>query len=142
MDVGNKNPDNAALKKQLRVIKGIILGLLIAMVAIDLVLVFSEEQGFPTFSKVFLDHRTELIWVNFLYGGVMTKIFWYRTVDKPRWEFSGFLIFAGIVVALFITGMLLTLEVSTPYQILILIGGGAAAYAIWPQYVPTTSQSN
>lgn len=122
------------VKKGLKIIKAIIIIVLGIMVVIDVVLVFSEEQGFPTFSKVFKEHRTELIWLNLFFGGLVSKIFFNRKVKKQHWEFSGFLTFLVIVLMLSVLGQIMIIEVETPYQLMILICGGILAYRVWPQY--------
>ncbi len=123
------------MQRRLKIIKIIIIVALGAMIVIDLILVVSKE--YPTFSQIFLKHRTELIWFNFLYGGLMTKIFFNRKVKEKHWEFSGFLSFMVIVVMLFVLGQNMEIHMNTPYQIMFLICGAILAYRVWPQYSPT-----
>lgn len=121
-------------KSKLKFIKWLIAGLLGTMVLIDVVLVVSEQHGFPTFSRVFRDHRTELMWMNLLFGGLITKIFFNRKVKEKHWELSGFLTFMVIAVMLYVLGQIMVIEVDTPYQLMILVCGGILAYRVWPQY--------
>ena len=105
------------------------------MVIIDVFLVFNEANGFPTFSKVFKDHRAELIWMNFLYGGLMTKIFFNRTVNlaaKEVWGFSGYL---SIMFLVGLLGYLIPEEPHNLVHLAIMFIGGYVAYRIWPKYV-------
>ncbi len=126
---------NENVKKSLKIIKMIIIIGLGAMIVIDVILVFSDEGGFPTFSKVFKEHRTGLIWMNLFYGGIIAKIFFNRKVVEKHWELSGFFTFLVIVVMLAVLGQIMIIEVDTPYQLMILICGGILAYRVWPQYV-------
>ena len=61
-----------------RVIKIVIASLLGVMVVIDIVLVQLDDLGFPTFSEVIKDNRTQLIWLNFLLSGLVAKVFYNR----------------------------------------------------------------
>ncbi|MGQ8335031.1 hypothetical protein ACUNWD_00655 [Sunxiuqinia sp. A32] len=115
----------------IRTIAGILFGL---MIIIDIVLVNLEGKGFPTFSKVIRDNRTELIWFSFFYGGLMAKVFFNRRVDIKAKELSGFIAFMMMVILLFALGQLIPVELGTGYQVLLMVCGGVLAYRVWPQY--------
>lgn len=121
--------------KTIRVIKRIIAFLLGAMVIIDIVLVKLEDRGFPTFSEVIMDHRTSLIWLNFLLGGLVAKVFYNRKVTTKRREISGFFTFLAMLVLLFALGQLFTITIETEYHLLIMVCGGILAHRAWPQYI-------
>ncbi|UJH67609.1 hypothetical protein [Allomuricauda sp. SCSIO 65647] len=121
--------------KTIRIIKIVIASLLGLMVIIDIVLVFLEDKGFPTFSKVIEENRTELIWLNFLLGGLIAKVFYNRIVHTKQRELSGFLAFFAMIVLLFVLGRVFTIELDTPYHLLIMICGGILAHRAWPQYI-------
>ncbi len=120
--------------KHLKVIKAIIAALLGIMIVIDVVLVMLIDKGFPTFSWVVRDDRTALIWFTFLFGGLVAKIFYNRKVNLKQSELSGFLAFASILVLLYWLGQIITIKVSTPLELFLLVVGGFVAYRVWPQY--------
>lgn len=119
----------------IKVIKIVIASLLGAMVVIDIVLVQLDDLGFPTFSEVIRDKRTQLIWLNFLLSGLIAKVFYNRKVTTKRREISGFFTFLAIIILLFALGKFITTEIGTPYQLLIMVCGGILAHRVWPQYI-------
>jgi len=120
-------------EKHIKTIKGVIGVAFAIMVAIDVVLVFSEDDGYPTFSWVVRDNRTDLIWLTFLFGGLVSKIFYNRQVMTKEPELNGFMAFAGLVFLLFFLGG--HLECVTSWdEGLVLIAGGLLAHGLWPQY--------
>ncbi|MEM9647888.1 MAG: hypothetical protein AAF969_05360 [Bacteroidota bacterium] len=121
--------------RAIKVIKIIVASLLGIMVIIDIVLVRLEDRGFPTFSEVIKANRTSLIWLNFLLGGLVAKVFYNRKVETKRREISGFFTFLAMLVLLFAFGQLFTIEIDTPYHLLIMVCGGILAHRAWPQYV-------
>ena len=122
-------------KKALRTIKIVVAALLGIMVVIDIVLVSLEDRGFPTFSEVIKNDRTSLIWLNFLLGGLVAKVFYNRKVTTKEHEISGFFTFLAMLVLLFFLGKLFTIQIETPYHLLIMVCGGILAYRAWPQYL-------
>lgn len=115
-------------------IKGIIAALLIIMVLIDVVLVALEARCYPTFSWVVRDNRTHLIWLVFLFGGLVAKIFYNRTVKTPEAETKGFFAFAAVVLFLMVLGRQCVVPMDATTGALLLISGGMFAHGIWPQY--------
>jgi hypothetical protein len=108
------------------------------MVAIDIVLVMLEQHDFPTFSWVVRDNRTNLIWLTFLFGGLVAKIFYNRKVNLKDSEVSGFLAFLVMLILLFVLGQMMKesgIHLDSKYQFLLLASGGILAYRVWPQYV-------
>ncbi len=126
---------NARKRKTLGVIRIIVLSILVVMVGVDFVLVFNEHNDYPTFSRVVRDHRTELIWLNFLFGGLVTKIYFNRIVHEKHWEISGVISYGSIVVLLGILGISIDMRLDTWHHLFIMICGGILAYRAWPQYV-------
>ncbi|WP_420399987.1 hypothetical protein [Flagellimonas sp.] len=122
-------------KNALKIIKIVVAALLGIMVVIDIVLVSLEDRGFPTFSEVIKNDRTSLIWLNFLLGGLVAKVFYNRKVTTKEHEISGFFTFLAMLVLLFFLGKLFTIQIETPYHLLIMVCGGILAYRAWPQYL-------
>jgi len=122
--------------KYIKMVKAVVASLLGAMILIDIVLVALDKKGYPTFSWVVRDNRAHLIWLTFLYGGLIAKIFYNRKVQIKESEATGFLTFATIVLLLYFLGHLIDVKVGPPYQLLILLSGGILAYRAWPQYTP------
>ena len=78
------NKTLSAHPKAIKWIKAGIAILLITMVVIDVVLVALEARCYPTFSWVVRDNRTHLIWLVFLFGGLVSKIFYNRKVKTAQ----------------------------------------------------------
>jgi len=119
---------------EIRTIKIIVAVLLALMVIIDIVLVALETKDFPTFSFVVKNLRHRLIWFTFLYGGLVSKIFYNRKVDEKEKEVTGLLAFFSMVVLLFVIGRNLETAPGLFLQVLLLVTGGFMAYRAWPQY--------
>ena len=115
----------------IKAIVGIMFGL---MIVIDIILVMLEPREYPTFSVVIRDHRPGLMWLTFVFGGVVSKVFFNRRVhqDTDR-ESTGFLGFMLVAAMLFVLGFGME-SVSNWDQLVILLCGGGVAYRIWPQY--------
>jgi hypothetical protein len=125
------------LKKHLseiRTIKIIVAVLLGLMVLIDIALVTLEAKDFPTFSYVVKNLRHRLIWFTFLYGGLVSKIFFNRKVGEKEKEVTGLLAFFSMVFLLFVIGRNLETAPGLFLQVLLLVSGGIMAYRAWPQY--------
>lgn len=118
----------------IRKIKIVIASLLGVMVLIDVVLVALEKYGYPTFSWVVRDNRTSLVWLTFLFGGLVAKVFYNRTVKKASSETKGFMIFFTMVIILAVMGRSCVVPMDTYGEFLILIAGGLFAHGVWPQY--------
>ena len=119
---------------EIRTIKIIVAVLLALMVIIDIVLVALETKDFPTFSFVVKNLRHRLIWFTFLYGGLVSKIFYNRKVGEKEKEVTGLLAFFSMVVLLFVIGRNLETAPGLFLQVLLLVTGGFMAYRAWPQY--------
>ena len=104
------------------------------MVLIDIVLVALEGKDYPTFSYVVKDLRHRLIWFTFLFGGLVSKIFYNRIVGEKKKEITGLFAFFSIVLLLFVLGRNLETAPSLFLQLLLLVSGGFLAYRAWPQY--------
>lgn len=124
----------------IRKIKIVIASLLGIMVLIDVVLVALEEYGYPTFSWVVRDNRTSLIWLTFLFGGLVAKVFYNRTVRKPVSETKGFMVFFTIVIILAVVGRSCVIPMDTYGEFMILVAGGLFSHGVWPQYRVTSDQ--
>jgi hypothetical protein len=128
----------------IRKIKAVVAVLLSLMVVIDVVLVMLEKQNYPTFSWVVRDHRPRLIWLTFLFGGLIAKIFYNREVPIKDKEVTGALAFFSVVAMLLVLGFSLE-KVDRVNELIIMICGGIVAYRIWPQYtdpIKNPPQSN
>lgn len=119
---------------EIRTIKIIVAAMLGLMVLIDIVLVALETKDFPTFSYVVKNTRHRLIWFTFLYGGLVSKIFFNRKVGDKEKEITGLLAFFSMVLLLFVIGRSLEVAPSLFLQVLLLVSGGIMAYRAWPQY--------
>lgn len=118
--------------RAIRVVLAILLGI---MIVIDIVLVSLDKDGYPTFSEVVQQHRNELVWLNFLLAGLISKVFYNRRVYTKKREISGFLAFLTIIALLFILGRLEQFEVTGWHQLAVMICGAVVGQRIWPQYV-------
>ena len=121
-------------RNKIRIIKAIVAALLVAFIIIDIILVAKGSKGWPTFSRVVKLNRTSLIWLTFLYGGLVAKVFYNRKVVQKTSEVSGFFAFMSVVILLFALGRIIDVEISTAYEFLLLVCGGILAYRVWPQY--------
>lgn len=119
---------------EIRTIKIVVAVMLGLMVLIDIVLVTLEGKDYPTFSYVVKNLRHRLIWFTFLYGGLLSKIFYNRRVGDRKKEVTGLLAFFSIVFLLFVIGRSLETAPSLFLQLLLLATGGILAYRVWPQY--------
>lgn len=127
----------------IRKIKMVIAGLLGVMVLIDVVLVALEQYGYPTFSWVVRDNRTSLVWLTFLFGGLVSKVFYNRTVKRATSETKGFMVFFTMVIILAVIGRSCVIPMDTFGEFMILVAGGLFAHSVWPQYrvLPTEDAS-
>ena len=105
------------------------------MILIDIVLVMLEKRDYPTFSWVVRDHRPTLLWLTFLFGGLIAKVFYNRSIAYKEKEFSGFLGFMAVASMLLVLGYRIP-SVGFWDEFITLACGGVVAYRIWPQYVP------
>lgn len=122
---------NLKTLKTIRTILAIVLG---TMIIIDIVLVALGDE-YPTFSEIVKDQRSELIWLNFLLGGLVGKVFYNRIVYTKKPEISGFFAFLSILVLLGFLGQLESFQLETWHQLLVMITGAIVGQRIWPQYV-------
>lgn len=125
------------LKKHLsdiRMVKIVIAVLLGIMVVADIILVILADKDFPTFSYVVRDYRHKMIWFTFLFGGLVSKIFYNRVASERESEVTGLVAYFSIVVLLFVIGRQLTSPPTLLLQVLLLVCGGVVAYRAWPQY--------
>lgn len=124
----------------IRKIKTVLAVLLALMILVDVVLVFLGPKGIPTYSAVIDDHQNEFIWLSFLYGGLVAKVFYNRQVTVRSREVEGSLAFAAMVFLLYLLGRELHChkipDLGLWHQLLLLVTGGFLAYRVWPQYRP------
>ena len=121
----------------IRRIKAVLAALLGLMILVDLLLVYLDEYDFPTFSWVIDEHQNEFIWLSFLYGGLVAKVFFNRKAAEKSKEVHGFLAFACMVFMLFLFGQIFEQHVEDlhlGYQLMLLAFGGYVAFRAWPQY--------
>lgn len=117
--------------RTVRIIVGSLLGL---MVIADIVLVALADKDFPTFSYVVRDYRHKMIWFTFLFGGLVSKIFYNRIATEKESEVTGLIAFFSMVFLLFVIGRQLESPPTLLLQVLLLVCGGILAYRAWPQY--------
>ncbi len=120
--------------KTLRTIRTVLAILLGTMIVIDIVLVALGEE-YPTFSEVIKRDRSELIWLNFLLGGLVGKVFYNRIVYTKKIEVSGFFAFLSLLFLLGFLGQLEDFELNTRYQLGVMLTGAIVGQRIWPQYI-------
>jgi hypothetical protein len=120
--------------KRIRTIKAVVGVVFGIMILTDVILVMLEQQKYPTFSWVVPDNRPGLIWLTFLFGGLVAKVFYNRKVQLKEKEVTGFLAFMSVASMLFVLGFSIE-SVGNFNQLIILLCGGIAAHRIWPQYV-------
>ena len=92
-------------------------------------------EKYPTFSEIVKEHRSELIWLNFLLAGLIAKVFYNRKVYTKKREISGFFAFLVIVALLFLLGRVDGFTVNGWQQIAVMVSGAVVAQRVWPQYV-------
>ena len=117
--------------EKIRVVMAVIFGV---MVVVDIILAVFLKDTVPTFSEVVRDNRTQWLWLNFLLGGLIAKIFYNRKVATKRKELSGFFVVVVLSIVLAALAPLLP-ELDTEYHFLIMVSGGLVAHIAWPQYI-------
>jgi hypothetical protein len=123
---------SAKQRKNAKIIVGIIAGILFVA---DVFFAVKEEEGFPTFSKLFKDNNARLLWFTFLFGCLTGKIFYNRFTNQVKKERKGVLIIGIIVLALIGIGNIgLISDVPVWGEALLFAGGIVCASSIWPQY--------
>jgi hypothetical protein len=127
--------------KSIKVIKTTIAVMLGIMIVIDIVLVMLEKREYPTFSWVVRDHRPRLIWLTFLFGGLVAKVFYNRKSPEKQKEMTGFLAFMSVVSMLLVLGYHLG-PLSYSDEFIIMVCGTVVAYRIWPQYEALRPDTN
>ncbi|WP_343486077.1 hypothetical protein [Allomuricauda sp. d1] len=126
------------VRRNLETIERIRLAMVIifaAMIVIDIVLAVFLKEKYPTFSEVVKENRTEWMWLSFLLGGLISKIFYNRKVLVRRKEISGFFAFVAICLLLATLGALLPKDLSTEIHLAVMLSGGLMAHLAWPQYI-------
>lgn len=73
--------------------------------------------------------------MNFLLGGLVSKIFYNRKVEVKRKEISGVFAFMAVIVILGVLGQLLPEKLDNSVHFAIMIGGGLMAHFAWPQFI-------
>ncbi len=124
-------------EKSIKVAKIVIASILGLMILTDIVLVAVgiSNSEVPTFSRVIEENRTGLIWLNFLLGGLVSKIFYNRKVEVKRKEISGVFAFAAILIILGVLGQFLPEKLNNMIHFAIMLAGGVMAHFAWPQYI-------
>ncbi len=123
--------------KGIRTVRIVLAALLALMIVVDIVLVFLDGQGFPTFSRVVDGKQDGFLWFTFLFGGLVAKVFFNRKVKEKDREITGVIAFGSIVLLLYLLGFQLhdeLPELGLAHQCLVLLVGGYVAHRVWPQY--------
>ena len=120
----------------IKTVKLVLMLFFIILIIIDIYLVFNKHS-YPTYSLFVKVNRTSLIWLTFLYGGLVSKIFFNKKTNNKKKSLYGVIGFFSMTVGLFFTGMSLPngYVVSTLIQFPLLISGMLLAHFIWPQYI-------
>ena len=98
-----------------------------------------SNEEVPTFSRVIKENRTGLIWLNFLLGGLISKVFYGRKVYVKKYEISGVFAFIAVILVLWVLGKFLPKELDSAVHLVIMIGGGLLAHFAWPQFIVSGS---
>ncbi|WP_036385435.1 hypothetical protein [Muricauda sp. MAR_2010_75] len=124
-------------EKSIKIAKIVVASILGLMVLADIILVAVgiSNSEVPTFSRVIEENRTGLIWLNFLLGGLVSKIFYNRKVEVKRKEISGVFAFMAVIVILGVLGQLLPEKLDNSVHFAIMIAGGLMAHFAWPQFI-------
>ncbi|WP_136465594.1 hypothetical protein [Flagellimonas onchidii] len=124
-------------KNTIKIAKIVIASILGLMIMADVVLVVLglSNDEIPTFSKVIKENRTSLIWLNFLLGGLFSKIFYGRKVEVKKNEISGVFAFTAVILVLAVLGQFLPKDLDNMVHLVVMIGGGLLAHFAWPQFV-------
>ena len=128
-------------QKAIKVAKIVIASILGLMILADIILVIvgKSNDEVPTFSKVIKQNRTSLIWLNFLLGGLVSKIFYNRVVYVKNTEISGVFAFLTVILVLWVLGQFLPDELNNMVHLAIMLGGGLMARFAWPQFIVSES---
>ncbi len=112
----------------------------IVLILIDVYLVFNKPR-YPTFSLFVKVNRTSLIWLTFLYGGLVSKIFFNKKTTNKKKSLYGVVGFFSTTIGLSFIGMSLSNSyvISTLIQFFLLMSGILLAHFIWPQYSPSSA---
>ncbi len=122
--------------KYLKAVRTIIIVVFSALVLIDLYLVFSED--YPTFSKVFHVYRKGLVWMSFVFGGLIFKIFFNRPANSWKSELYGFGVFLACAILIFFLARFIEFTPTNLLEFSLMAVGGILARIFWPQYkLPT-----
>ena len=111
-------------QKAIKVAKIVIASILGLMILADIILVIvgKSNDEVPTFSKVIKQNRTSLIWLNFLLGGLVSKIFYNRVVYVKNTEISGVFAFLTVILVLWVLGQFLPDELNNMVHLAIMLG--------------------
>lgn len=122
------------MRSTINTIKKILIILFSILVILDVWLVFYEDL--PTFSYVVKKNRTNLIWLTFLFGGLVSKIFYNKKTEKKKSEFVGMGVFLLMIMALIFLGHKFDgiYTITTSQQFVLMLAGGFFSYLLWPQY--------
>ena len=81
------------------------------------------------------ENRSSFIWLTFVFGALVAKVFFNRRTPYRRTEIYGVIGFLIVSIILFFIGIILgDVIVPTWAQLLLLLFGGAYAFTFWPQY--------
>jgi hypothetical protein len=128
--------------KEIKIIKGIVVAIFSLLVISDIVLVALQDKCFPTYSWLVRDNRSYLIWLPFLFGGLVSKIYFCRIVYKPESEIKGFFLFCSILLLLIVLGRQCLIKVDAFIGLLLLVSGGFCSFSVWPQFVEDLNSLN
>lgn len=113
--------------------------ILLTLLVVDIILAIGKtnEKGlqYPTYSKLFYLNKDKMIWFIFMFGCLVSKIFYNRFTIKTSKEMNGIIILLFIALILFIIGRLgVFVAIPDIASLSFFILGIIAAYQLWPQY--------
>ncbi len=128
-------------EKTIKIAKIVVASILGLMILTDIILVVVgvSNEDVPTFSRVIKEKRTSLIWLNFLLGGLISKIFYSRKVYVKKYEISGVFAFMTVISVLWVLGQFLPEKLDNIVHLTIMLGGGLMAHFAWPQFIVSES---
>jgi hypothetical protein len=121
--------------KQVKRAKITIALLALILAVTDAIFAMNDNDGLPTYSKLFKDKQSNMLWFTFLFGVLVGKIFYNTFTTKHREETRGVLILGAVVLGLVAVGNIWpTIHVEVWIELILFTGGIFAAHFIWPQY--------
>ncbi len=120
------------ISKHKNKIKLLIATLGLILVGVDVFVAVTKNS--ITYSQLFRNNESKLIWLVFAAGGMMVKIYYQKSTQNRAQATRYFLMYIALVLILFFVGRSFTFELSNPLALLTFFSGAVAAYFLWQQY--------